>query len=756
MKKLPWQKWMNRRASQSRTGLARQAKRRSRLHVEALEERTVLSFSAPVFYSVGATPVGVMAADFNHDGKVDLAVADSGSLSVSVLLGNGGGAYGTAANYRVGVSPRSVAVGDFNGDGNEDLVVANSSNATLSLLLGNGDGTFAPAQNVLTEYGPVAVTAGDFNGDGKWDLAVAIEMSSAVDMLFGNGDGTFQAPVSYRVGSSPESVAVGDFTGDGKLDLAVANYGSNSVSVLLNNGDGTFQPALNYPCGGGPVAVTVGDLNGDGKLDVAVANRDGNSVSTFLNQGNGAFAPAGVYATDLQPVSIAVGDFDRNGKLEIVIANSGSNDLSLLPANGDGTFAAAVNLAAGAKPDGLTVADVNGDGAPDLVVSDFNSDSVAVLVDQPPNPQPTTTGLSVTSAVEGSGDVTVTVNGAGFLPSSTVLWNGSTLATTYVNATQLQATVPAADLTDEGTSAIAVANPAPGGGMSNAQTFTITDAPLAIRTTGSLTGGVGTAVSGVLATFTDANLQAPISDFTATVTWGDGSTSTGTIAADPQGGFDVTGSHTYLTAGAYHFTVQIQDVGGAAITAAGGATISGGAQPIQDGETEGPGFWESRRGQQLLQSFNGGPTATALGNWLATAFPDLYGANAGANDLAGLTNTQIAGFFRKLRRARHRELDARVLATAFDIYATTSSLGGNAAAAFGFRITADGLGARTYDVRCTGAAFGVANETTLTVSQIMQAVDQQASGGVLYAANPRLVWLARRAFHGIDRAGDPD
>jgi hypothetical protein len=749
-----WQQWIKRKTWTPRTPIARRPERRS-LTLETLEDRTLLSFTSPVFYPVAAGPVGVALGDFSQNGKADIAVADSGSLGTSVLLGNGDGTFGTAANYRVGVTPRSIAVGDFNGDGKLDLVIANSSNNTLSLLLGNGDGTFQLGQNILTEQGPVSVAAGDFNGDGKLDLVVAIEMSGTVDVLYGNGDGTFQPPVAYHVGSSPESVAVGDLTGSGKLDLVVANYQSNNVSVLLNNGDGTFQPAANYACAGGPMSVALGDFAGNGKLDIAVANRDGNSVSTFLNQGSGVFTTGPVYATDLQPVAIAVGDFNQNGRLDLVTANAGGNDISVLSGNGDGTFQSAVNYAAGSKPEGVAVGDLNGDGAPDLVVSDFNSDSVAVLLDQL-NPAPTTTGLSTTSAAEGSGNLTLTVTGTNFISGSSVLWNGAAVPTTFVSATQLQATLPAADLSEEGTAAIAVFNPAPGGGTSNAQTFTITDAALTLTATGALSGNVGTPITGLLASFTDADPQGAAGDYTAVVNWGDGNSSPATVAANAQGGFNVTGSHTYAAAGTYTISVQIQDTSAATLTATPSATITGGAKPIQRGETKEASFWAHCRGQQLLQSFNTGPSSTVLGNWLATTFPDLYGANAGANDLAGFSNTQIASFFVTLRHTRHHELDTLVLATAFDIYATTSSLGGTAGTAYGFTVTSDGLGARTFNVRWTGAAFGVPNNTVLTVSQIMQSVDQQASGGVLYASNEKLRCLAHRAFERIEHAGDRD
>jgi hypothetical protein len=137
-----------------------------------------------------------------------------------------------------------VAVGDVNGDGTLDLAVANYGSNTVSVLLGTGDGSFQAARNFAAGSGPGSVAVGDVNGDGTLDLAVA--GSGGVRVLLGNGDGTFQTTnVSYAAGSRPSSVAVGDFNGDGSLDLAVANYSSNDVSILLN--DNTWPAGPRQP-----------------------------------------------------------------------------------------------------------------------------------------------------------------------------------------------------------------------------------------------------------------------------------------------------------------------------------------------------------------------------------------------------------------------------------------------------------------------------------------------------------------------------
>jgi hypothetical protein len=78
-------------------------------------------------------------------------------------------------------------------------------------------------------------------------------------------------------------------------------------------------------------------------------------------------------------------------------------------------------------------------------------------------------------------------------------------------------------------------------------------------------------------------------------------------------------------------------------------------------------FWHRDRGQALLASFNGGPSSTALANWLAVTFPNLYGATAGSHNLANQTNTQVAAFFQTLWSQGTDSPDVQVLATAFNV-----------------------------------------------------------------------------------------
>jgi hypothetical protein len=349
---------------------------------EAMAAPSPLTFDAAKNFAAGSTPFSVAVGDVNGDGKPDLAVANLGD-NVSVLLGNGDGAFHAAVNYAAGGGPASVAIGDVNGDGKPDLAVANYSSHNVSVLLGNGDGTFQTAVNYASGgNSPLFVVVGDLDGDGRPDLAVANESSDNVGVLIGKGDGTFKAAVNYAVGAKPASVAMADMNRDGNPDLIVANTGRSqfgSLAVLLGNGDGTFGSAASHATAYGPISVAVGDVNRDGNPDLAVLNYYSHDIRVYFGDGNGTFAFGANYTTGDWPYSVAVGDVNGDGNPDLAVTNRSSDNISVLLGNGDGTFQEKVDFAAGDGPMCVAVGDVNRDGKPDLAVANAGG-NVSVIV----------------------------------------------------------------------------------------------------------------------------------------------------------------------------------------------------------------------------------------------------------------------------------------------------------------------------------------------------------------------------------------
>lgn len=213
----------------------------------AFEDSVVLGYGDGAFSSAGNLYTsgfgeGVALGDFNGDGRLDAVVANGGSKAypnsgLTVSLGRGDGTFssGLSSPIPLGSSLSAVVAADFNGDGKLDLAVTDSGSNAVMILLGNGDGTFGAPTTIPVGNQPDAIIAADFNSDGKLDVAVANHGDGTITLLLGNGDGTFtQASGSpYVVGRGPYQITAADFNGDGKLDLAVANLTDGTISILL-------------------------------------------------------------------------------------------------------------------------------------------------------------------------------------------------------------------------------------------------------------------------------------------------------------------------------------------------------------------------------------------------------------------------------------------------------------------------------------------------------------------------------------------
>lgn len=377
----------------------------------------------------GHAPAGMAVGDFNHDGKLDIAVANGATNNVSILLGNGDGSFSTSPILvPAGTGPSSIAVVDFNGDGLLDLAVANNAGATVSILLGNGDGTFRAAlASPLTAANPSFIVAGDFNGDGKLDLAVG---GASLTILLGNGDGSFTTaatPYPSATAYGQQAFAVGDFNGDGKLDLAIPGANnSNDIALLLGKGDGTFTVSTITTDAGAYPEVGVGqllsgDFNGDGVLDISFTafSAFNNPLDLLLGKGDGTFTEVDSTGAGpgLNDNYAAAADLNGDGASDVAFVNGGGDDTvsEFLAANQSATATvASVTVPPGSGTDQV-VASYPGDSnyqksvsAATTLYAGQGTSSISLTV----SPNPVTAGASVT--------LTATVTGAGVTPTGTV------------------------------------------------------------------------------------------------------------------------------------------------------------------------------------------------------------------------------------------------------------------------------------------------------------------------------------------------
>jgi hypothetical protein len=368
-------------------------------------------------------PASFAVADFNNDGKLDIASTGS---ELQVFLGIGDGTFQAPINYTVGSAPSFVAVADFNGDGKLDLAVTNYLSSTVSILFGNGDGTFQLVATLKTEIGPLFIAAGDFNGDHKPDLVVQEEYY--VTVFLNKGDGTFGRAINTKTTEGPDAIGVGDFNRDGTLDLAVAENTPTaaSINILLGNGDGTFRIGASYPVLTSPRSIAVADFRDDGVLDLAVADFLGAGISVLLGNGDGTFGSAVTYTSDFADW-VTTGDFNGDGKPDIIVSNNSDNgfptgSVSILLGNGDGTFQPQMVFPAGFLSNFVGVGDFNGDKKLDIVDMDplfgdlitmLNTGAVSFSPTSPitfPTTLIGTTSVPLTATLTNSGTATMTVS----------------------------------------------------------------------------------------------------------------------------------------------------------------------------------------------------------------------------------------------------------------------------------------------------------------------------------------------------------
>ncbi len=203
------------------------------------------------YFISGYSPKSIVTADFNNDNWLDIATADWANMSI--MLNNGDGTYPASTEYPTnGSEGRSICAGDFDGNGSIDVAVANTVSDNVSVFLNNGDGTFATAVLYGICNEPYGIATEDFDNDGSLDLVIANSYCSSVSVMLNNGNGTFGSATEYNTGTGTNCVISADFDNDNDNDLAVAKgYTSNNLAILPNIIDALPPaPILSYPTEG--------------------------------------------------------------------------------------------------------------------------------------------------------------------------------------------------------------------------------------------------------------------------------------------------------------------------------------------------------------------------------------------------------------------------------------------------------------------------------------------------------------------------
>ena len=544
-------------------------------------------------------PIVQAVGDFNGDGKDDVLATSEYSSDFGIADGNAAGGFDAPSDDRDPfVEPPGVddgegdlpynAVGDFNGDGKLDLV----GGSPPTVLYGNGDGTLndPSAADYPVNGQTEAVKTGDFNGDGKLDLAVLSGPSlmtygpgngvsgQAIEIFPGHGDGTLGLPYQIPLEGNPDAFAVGDFNGDGRTDFAVTldsldqeydETGPNTVEIFLANGDGTYKPPIVIPDGQGDRSIAVGDLNGDGKLDLVTIGLNQADPMELIGQGDGTFSA---------PVSIAASSIPASLTFDFGQRPVYSSSRILDP-----------------TPTVVAEGDFQGDGHPFEVTSrivsfasGFLSDSLQLVATSPPTPLPTpiliasTPGTSFYRASTptvfipdaGLGDDVTAVLGHFLVPPS---WSGSTpsgymaridwgdgvsdgIITPAPNAPKgTYLVVGSHGYASPGTYTVTITLEPLGGGGRAVATTQIVYNILAGQTPnwGQYGRSAGDVLAGQFDVFGDP-LPASPGSLSATIDWGDGTTSPATIGPVQNGvDYPISGGHIWAMPGFYWGTIRV-------------------------------------------------------------------------------------------------------------------------------------------------------------------------------------------------------
>ena len=348
------------------------------------------NFGPLVTSAIGGGAYYMTPGHFNGDNILDLAATgQTVGKRTLILRGEGNGTFTTNSFFAAGSDSRNPVLCDFDHNGAVDIAVANAGTSNVAVLLGSGNFAFTQTSNVGTDNGPAGAISGDINLDGFCDVVTANEGSDSVSILMGGGLGNSLGAPTIPTGTAPLGAAAADFNGDGRIDLAIANRDDNSITIFRGNGEGWMFESQTAATGVQPGAIAAADFNQDGAPDLVVANQglvsDGNAdtINVFYNDTVGGFYLQHTLAVGDIPVDVKTGDFNGDGLPDIVVANSRSDKVSFYLAEPLNSFSNVKSFRVGESQRTIAVDDYNADGVPDVALGLMAQNAVVVLLTTP-------------------------------------------------------------------------------------------------------------------------------------------------------------------------------------------------------------------------------------------------------------------------------------------------------------------------------------------------------------------------------------
>jgi len=424
-------------------------------------------------------PRSVYAEDLDGDGDLDVLAAFLHTIGWYENLGDGN--FGTMQAVTTYSIPSTLQRGtsvfaiDLDGDNDADVLSASFDDDKIAWYENLGGGTFGPQQVITTlAAGAWCVHAADVDGDGDHDVLSASPLDNKIAWYENTGGGTFgaQQVITTSAGSARSVFAI-DVDGDGDTDVLHASQ--DRIAWYENTGGGSFgaEQWLSGPAGTptgvwGGTSVFATDLDGDGDRDVLSASITDDKIAWYENMGGGSFGPQQVVSASADSAtSVFAADLDGDGDTDVLSASGASGgsspeQITWYENLGGGSFGPPSAISMDVEsPECVFAADLDGDCDMDVLSASLAFGGFSTDPDH-----------KVAWYENGGGAFPITVNGSEFVPSSVISFDGISLATTFVDANTVAATVPCGALTAAGTVIVGVTNPSPGGGFGST-TFTV-------------------------------------------------------------------------------------------------------------------------------------------------------------------------------------------------------------------------------------------------------------------------------------------
>jgi len=304
-------------------------------------------------FAASYTSGAVTLADIDGDGKLDVLLTNFNNNSISIYRNTStvsSISFGTPYTVSSGTGPAVIVTADFDGDGKVDIAVSNFTGTTIYVYKNTSSGTtisLGTPLSLAAGSAPNGIAVGDVDGDGKMDIATANYNSANISVYrntSSTGSISFATQVNFgTTGSSgPQGISLSDIDGDNKPDLCVANRNSASVSVFKNQSTtgtittSSFASRVEFNTGTQPAGLLVNDIDNDGRLDIITANNIGGSFSILRNQIiaiSATVAGSSINFSGITSNSMKVTFTKGNGARRIVLCKA-SSTISIAPISG--------------------------------------------------------------------------------------------------------------------------------------------------------------------------------------------------------------------------------------------------------------------------------------------------------------------------------------------------------------------------------------------------------------------------------------